>query len=324
MYDRWVDALENKKYTGVCFLDLSAAFDIVDHSLLLQKLRLYGFDDNSVTWVSSYLTERKQTVYIEGKQSTILSVPTGVPQGSILGPLFYTLFTNELPELVHNHSANQGLYSLYCDSCGLMCCYADDSSFSVADSDIEVISRKLTENYNNVSNFICSNKLKLNDEKTHLLLLASDRAWRSKLSEDSLELAIENNVIIKTGVSENLLGGLISQNLKWAEHILLNSKSLIKQLGFRLTALNRICAVASFKTRKMLADGLFMSKLVYLGKVSKTSKGGGCTNFAHFGRRMLTPPFSADPIWTPPKMQVLSVHPPQIDCTGENFEKKIL
>ena len=197
MYDRWVDALENKKYTGVCFLDLSAAFDIVDHSLLLQKLRLYGFDDNSVTWVSSYLTERKQTVYIEGKQSTILSVPTGVPQGSILGPLFYTLFTNELLELVHNHSANQGLYSLYCDSCGLMCCYADDSSFSVADSDIEVISRKLTENYNNVSNFMCSNKLKLNDEKTHLLLLASDRAWRSKLSEDSLELAIENNVIIK-------------------------------------------------------------------------------------------------------------------------------
>ena len=274
MYDRWVDAMENKKYTGVCFLDLSAAFDIVDHSLLLQKLELYGFDESSISWIHSYLTDRKQTVYIEGKQSIVLPVPTGVPQGSILGPLFYTIFTNELPEIVHNHSAQQGLYNMHCDACGVLCCYADDSSFSVADLDTAKISRKLAEKYHAVSDFMCSNKLKLNDEKTHLLLLATDRAWRSKLSTNSLELTTENNVTIKTGVSENLLGGLISQNLKWDEHILINNKSLVKQLGFRLTALSKLCNIANFKTRKMVADGLFMSKLVYLIPLW-----GGCESY---------------------------------------------
>ena len=85
MYDSWVEAVERKEFTGVCFLDLSAAFDIVDHPLLLQKLGLYGFTDSSIHWVNSYLSGRSQTVYIDGTQSKILPVPTGVPQGSILG-----------------------------------------------------------------------------------------------------------------------------------------------------------------------------------------------------------------------------------------------
>ena len=103
LYDRWVEALEERKFTGVCFLDLSAAFDVVNHSLLIKKLSLYGFDEKSIKWIGSYLKDRKQTVCIEGKLSKVLSVTTGVPQGSILGPLLYTIFTNELPEIIHNH-----------------------------------------------------------------------------------------------------------------------------------------------------------------------------------------------------------------------------
>ena len=105
MYDAWVEALDCNEYSGACFLDLSAAFDIVDHPLLLEKLGLYGFSENSLNWVASYLGGRSQTVYIESFQSRILPVPTGVPQGSILGPLLYIIFTNELPELVHDHEA---------------------------------------------------------------------------------------------------------------------------------------------------------------------------------------------------------------------------
>ena len=105
MYDAWVEAVEHKQYTGVCFLDLSAAFDIVDHPLLLEKLKLYGFTDNSLNWMESYLSGRNQTVYIEGTQSNILPVPKGVPQGSILGSLLNIIFKNELPELVHDHPA---------------------------------------------------------------------------------------------------------------------------------------------------------------------------------------------------------------------------
>ena len=74
---------------------MSASFDIVDHSLLLNKLELYGFGQQSQKWIRNYLEGRSQCVSINGSLSKLLNVPTGVPQGSILGPIFYTIFTNE-------------------------------------------------------------------------------------------------------------------------------------------------------------------------------------------------------------------------------------
>ena len=97
MYDNWLEAAEAGTMAGVCLLDMSAAFDVVDHGLLLNKLELYGFNDDFLTWTRSYLSNRLQCVSIEGSLSRLQSVQVGVPQGSILGPLFYTLFTNELP-----------------------------------------------------------------------------------------------------------------------------------------------------------------------------------------------------------------------------------
>ena len=83
---------------------MSAAFDIVDHTLLLQKLELYGFDHNMLGWTRSYLAGRSQAVCINGCLSKLMSDEHGVPQVSILDPLLYTFFTNELPENVHDHS----------------------------------------------------------------------------------------------------------------------------------------------------------------------------------------------------------------------------
>ena len=101
MYTTWLDALEQGDMAGVCMIDMSAAFDVVDTNLLLQKLKLYGLDRSSLQWVWSYLSYRSQTVYIEGSFSNLLPLEAGVPQGSILGPLKYTIFTNELPQVVH-------------------------------------------------------------------------------------------------------------------------------------------------------------------------------------------------------------------------------
>ena len=101
MYDVWVQAVEGEQLAGACMLDMSAAFDLVDHDLLIKKLALYGFDDNFVGWIRSYLSGRSQCVVIEGCLSKLLTVDTGVPQGSILGPLLYTIFTNDLPEVIH-------------------------------------------------------------------------------------------------------------------------------------------------------------------------------------------------------------------------------
>ena len=118
-----------------------------------------------------------------------------------------------------------------------------------------------------------SNKLKLNGDKTHIMLLASGHAWRSKVDEDSICLNTGQETI-KTSSSEVLLGGLINSDLKWSQYILLGDDSLVKKLGKRLAALKIVSRVADFRTRKLIANGLFMSKLIYLMPVW-----GGCEGY---------------------------------------------
>ena len=84
MYDTWLDAVENGDLAGVCMVDMSAAFDVVDTDILHQKLKLYGFDQNAMQWTWSYLSYRSQGVYIDGTMSSLLALEAGVPQGSIL------------------------------------------------------------------------------------------------------------------------------------------------------------------------------------------------------------------------------------------------
>ena len=137
-----------------------------------------------------------------------------------LGPLFYIIFTNELSELVHDHAAsNNKVFNVKCSDCGTLCCYADDSTCSFSSSSTDIISTKITEQYRVISDFMSNNKLKLNGDKTHLMLLATGKAWRTKLGDDSLTLDTGQE-IISTSRTETLLGSLIHHNLKWTEHIL--------------------------------------------------------------------------------------------------------
>ena len=97
MFDSWIEAFENGEVSAVFTLDMSAAFDVVDHHILLSKLELYGFEDCTLSWINSYLSNRSQNVHIEGHLSDDLPVECGVPQGSILGTLHNILYTNDLP-----------------------------------------------------------------------------------------------------------------------------------------------------------------------------------------------------------------------------------
>ena len=104
---------------------MSAAFDVVQHSLLLKKLSLYRFQEDVVEWFSSYLSNRRQCVTINGTLSRLLPINSGVPLGSILGPLLYTLYTNELPEVLRKtNSSNDNA------SEDQICCYADDTTLT--------------------------------------------------------------------------------------------------------------------------------------------------------------------------------------------------
>ena len=276
MYDTWLESLEKTEMAGVCFLDMSAAFDIVDHSLLIQKLELYGLDRNMLEWVKSYLSGRTQCVSIDGSVSRLLDVKHGVPQGSILGPLLYTLFTNEFPEVIHGDCTEIGgeevnetwpKYNMSCTACGNVGCYADDTTFSCTGGDLIELSDKLSNKFSTVSNFLISNRLKLNDEKTHLMVMTTSqaRAMRQGTIKDSSLVTIRTpSKVIEPSKTEKLLGCWLHQDMKFSEHLVYHKESLLYSMNQRIGALKLIGRVADFKTRKMIADGIFMSKLINL------------------------------------------------------------
>ena len=262
MYDTWVQAVDKGQLTGVCMLDMSAAFDVVDHGILLEKLKLYGFDIGALKWMEDYLTGRSQAVYIDGALSAFLSVSIGVPQGSILGPLCYVLFTNDLPETVlesqsHVHFSN---LTTDCKECGGLCCFADDSTYSVASDDQDTLEAKLNAKYRVIAEYMGNNRLKLNDDKTHLLIMTTQQ--RQRLLNIKVKISTPSEVI-KPIKSEKLLGIIIQDNLKWTNYIQNNKNSLLNQLNTRLNAIRMLSSVASFKVRLMVANGIFSSKLIF-------------------------------------------------------------
>ena len=262
MYDTWLEAVEAGNMAGVGFLDMSAAFDVVDHALLLQKLALYGFQEDILDWVHSYLSGRLQCVSIEGSLSRLLPVQVGVPQGSILGPLFYTLFTNELPEVIHQHDQSSA-YHLKDKDNGSICCYADDTTFTATDSDHAALTSKLSEKYKIISEFMINNRLKLNDDKSHLIVISTSQARVRTQSCNLVEIRTPTDVI-KPSSHEKLLGCWVQDCLKWSVHIRDHQESLLRALATRYAAVKKVARITSFRDRKILAEGIFTSKLTYL------------------------------------------------------------
>ena len=199
MHSTWLDALEKGDMAGVCMVDMSAAFDVVDTGILLEKLKLYGLDRNAIQWTWSYLSYRSQAVYIEGSMSKLLPLEAGVPQGPILGPIFYTIFTNELQQVVHEASCpvsdieGSDLFTIQCLECGGLCCYADDSTYTAVGSDAKELSDKLTNKYSVLANFLTANKLKVNDDKTHLLVMSTRQ---KRLHRDTSTITINTPTAI--------------------------------------------------------------------------------------------------------------------------------
>ena len=262
MYDSWVQAVDKGCVTGVCMLDMSAAFDVVNHSVLLSKLALYGFDNNALEWMKDYLSGRSQAVYVDGCLSSFRPNSVGVPQGSIMGLLCYVLFTNELPEIVNDPACttHSSEFNSSCELCGGVCCFADDSTYSVANKDLARLEDRLNRSYAEMSLFMANNKLKLNDEKTHLLMMTTGQKHRNL--ESSITINTSGGDINRIQ-SEKLLGVRIQEDLKWSEYLVRGKDSLANQLCKRLGALKMISSTACFKTRLTIANGIFSSKLIY-------------------------------------------------------------
>ena len=215
MIDSWLKAMNDGKYVGCLMIDFRKAFDLVDHSILLQKLKLYRCDDNSLSWFESYLSDRTQRVSMNNKCSSSEHIKYGVPQGSILGPLMFLIFINDLPLALKDIVTSIDLY-------------ADDTTIYDIQSDMQKLQQNLQKSLSLLNKWCRENGMVINTDKTKVMLITS-RQKRYHLQIDDLKLNL-NNSDLKLSSNEKILGIQIEDTLVWNEHFKYISKKIAPSL----------------------------------------------------------------------------------------------
>ena len=215
MTDTWLQAINDGNIVGCVLVDFRKAFDLVDHKLLLQKLKQYKINKLSLSWFESYLSHRTQQVNINTNQSKTGSVLYGVPQGSILGPLLFLIFINDLPLFIGDSIRSVDLY-------------ADDTTLYDIGLDKDTVENNLQHSLNLLKMWCLANGMIINIDKTKLMLISSRQ--KRKCMKDN-KLAIEyDNFDLQLTSCEKVLGVHIDDNLTWTNHFQQVSKKISSYL----------------------------------------------------------------------------------------------
>ena len=211
-------SMDNQKVTMLLLLDLSSAFDTVSHSILIQRLRdRVGVCDKALEWFTSYLCERKQSVCINNSHSEYVDLKYGVPQGSVLGPILFTVYTLPLADIVKKHDVN---YHFYADDTQLYMSFTPFAHHSDTTMD------KLSKCLDDIKNWMTTNMLKLNTDKTKYLLFGTPQQL-SKVNRPTFAAAGD---VIKLSLCERNLGVLLDSSLTMKDHISEVSKRSFQHL----------------------------------------------------------------------------------------------
>ncbi|XDV21785.1 hypothetical protein PO909_026805, partial [Leuciscus waleckii] len=236
-----LSAADSNMLTGAIFIDLSKAFDMVDHYLLLDKLYAIGLSSNSLLYLNSFLHNRSQCVSFLGSQSDFKIIDKDVPQGSSLGPLLFSIFINDLSQI--------------CSDCQIHL-YADDTVLYFSSSDISQIQYSLQSDFNLVQGWFSSNKLLLNKRKSYNMLFCT-QPDPSLLSNWSISL-LDVTTIEK--IEElKYLGLWLDSQLSCKFHI----NSITKKIFGCLKSLYRSADCFSQEVRKRIITQLIFPILDY-------------------------------------------------------------
>ena len=248
--DYLYNLVDNKKHSAVISLDLSKAFDSISHQLLLNKLSNQGLSENSILWIKSYLSERKQVTKFKDYTSTEELVTAGVPQGSIMGPLLFLCFTNDLYEKF--------------DECKVVS-YADDTQIIVHSTNLLQLKSKIKNTILKAQDWYTKNSMKNNIDKTEILIINSNKL---NLKNTTFKFK-ENGKNIKIRPSQKIevLGIILDDQLNWTPQ-----SNRIKRNAFNsIRHLHRINHLLPVELRIQLYNSLVLPLLDYADVIW-----GGC------------------------------------------------
>lgn len=244
--DDMLRAVDKCKVTISIMLDYSKAFDSIDHSLLVAKLKYYGLSNNALDWFKHYLYNRLQQVQISTEEGKIFSdtaqITTGVPQGSILGPLLFIIYTSDIIQEIKSK----------------VHCYADDQQlyWSFAPDEFHLSFQQLNNDLENINKWSNKNALCLNPTKTAAMLIGSVKQ-REKLNVEN-KLLLNNTPIIFYNNCKNL-GLTIDSNLNFTLHV----TNVLKIAYARLKTLYKFKYVVNTAVKLKLTESLILSLFDY-------------------------------------------------------------
>ena len=227
--------------TGMILIDLQKAFDTIDHEILLQKLKAIKFSESTIKWFKSYLSERIFLVNIENKLSDFGEISCGVPQGSILGPLLFLIYVNDMPQAVTS----------------TLLLYADDSCILYQHKDVVQIEKRLNEDFENLCDWFADNKLSIHfgEDKTKSILLASKRR-----AKNIRQLNIKyKDINIKQHSEVTYLGFALDRTMSRESMAL----RVINKINGKLKFLYRKNRFLSPERRRMLCNALIQPHFDY-------------------------------------------------------------
>ena len=239
-------AIDNRRCVVLLLLDLSAAFDTVDHNILLGRMSSkFGIRGNALAWFRSYLAERTQYVEISGSVSSTRPLDCGVPQGSVLGPILYLIYTSPLGDILRKHCMS---FHLYADDTQLYTTFVYNDDNHLASTKISIENCLLE-----IDHWMTCNKLKLNKDKTELLILHS-RFHSGPTLPSAITLGTDE--IHPSNHARNI-GVIFDSTLSMTNHV----NCIVKSAFYHLRNIARIRKFLSYDTTKLLIHAFVSSKL---------------------------------------------------------------